>query len=443
MLLAMTATGSWSAAAWLYAVAVLVSLAVSGGYRARISLQALPEIPMLLGRLAVPGLLIMLFMSFAVPEPDHTMLRQIAATAAALSLARVLAYATIRSLRRSGSMREATVIVGAGTVGVELAMLMERHRELGLEPIGFLDDVAGEDLLPWPHLGPIARLEGILRRLDIDRVVVAFGRLREADWVSIMRTAVVNDVEIHVVPRFFDVGMAPTGQADDQIWGIPLCRVRRSVLHSWAWRAKRVMDVACSGLLLILSGPVQALIALAVRISSPGPILYRQRRVGQHGHEFELLKFRSMRVNHDGVNTWAATTDHQTAVGRWLRRSSLDELPQLWNVLRGDMSLVGPRPERPQFAARFSVDIPGYSDRHRLPVGLSGWAQVHGLRGDDTSLTERARFDNFYIEGWSPWLDIVILVRTAGAMLKMAARSSSCLANPETVPQSSHEAGGR
>jgi exopolysaccharide biosynthesis polyprenyl glycosylphosphotransferase len=252
--------------------------------------------------------------------------------------------------------------------------------------------------------------------------VVAFGRVREADWVSVMRTAVVNGVEIHVVPRFFDIGMASTGTGTDQIWGIPLCRVRRSVLHSAAWRTKRILDLACAGLLLLLSAPLLALIALAIRCSSPGPILYRQRRIGQHGREFDLIKFRSMRTDHDGDTSWEATEAHQTMVGRWLRRTSLDELPQLWNVVRGDMSLVGPRPERPQFVARFTTDIPGYGDRHRLPVGLTGWAQIHGLRGNETSLTERVRFDNLYIEGWSPWLDIVILLRTVGAVVRMAFR---------------------
>jgi exopolysaccharide biosynthesis polyprenyl glycosylphosphotransferase len=305
-------------------------------------------------------------------------------------------------------------------VAVELGQLMKQHPEYGLEPIGFVDGPSENGRLPLPHLGSIRQVERVLRRFDVHRVVVAIGRVREADWVSVMRTAVVNDVEIHVVPRFFDIGMASTGTGTDQIWGIPLCRVRRSVLHSAAWRTKRVLDLACASLLLLLSAPVLALIALAVRCSSPGPIFYRQRRIGQHGREFGLIKFRSMQIHHDGATSWEATEEHQTAVGRLLRRTSLDELPQLWNVVRGDMSLVGPRPERPQFVARFTTDIPGYGDRHRLPVGLTGWAQIHGLRGDETSLTERVRFDNLYIEGWSPWLDIVTLLRTVGAVVRMA-----------------------
>ncbi len=162
------------------------------------------------------------------------------------------------------------------------------------------------------------------------------------------------------------------------------------------------------------------LVALAVKFSSPGSILFRQRRVGQDGHEFELLKFRTLRHNDESDTQWSVIGDTRlTAIGRFLRRTSLDELPQLWNVLRGDMSLIGPRPERPFFVARFSADIDGYKHRHRLPVGLTGWAQVHGLRGD-TSIEARTRFDNHYIEHWSIWRDLVILGRTAAEVVRGA-----------------------
>lgn len=420
ILLAMTVSGSWSPAGWVYAAAVLLSLGVSGGYQPRICLQALPELPRLVSRLAVPTLVLM---PFALVGVQRAVFLQIPAMLATLCMARILAYASLRSARGKGRLKETVLIVGAGTVAVELARLMKEHPEYGLQPIGFVDGPSDNGSLPLPHLGSIRQLEGVLRTLDVHRVVVAFGRVREADWVSIMRTAVLNGVEIHIVPRFFDVGMASTGSGTDQIWGIPLCRVRSSVLHSAAWRSKRVIDLVCASLLLVLSAPLLAVIALAVRIGSPGPILFRQRRIGQHGREFDLMKFRSMRVDHDGATSWEAVEEHQTAVGRWLRRTSLDELPQLWNVVHGDMSLVGPRPERPYFAARFAADIPGYGDRHRLPVGLTGWAQIHGLRGNETSLTERIRFDNRYIEGWSPWLDVVTLLRTVGAVTRMALSS--------------------
>jgi exopolysaccharide biosynthesis polyprenyl glycosylphosphotransferase len=415
--LAMVVADAASLTGLVYACGVVASLSVCGGYRPRISLQLLPEVPTLATRLAIPVLLCLPLAAAGLEQP---LLRQVLATGAALCLLRAMVYGVIRRARRRRTLQETTLIVGAGPVGLELARLMRERPEYGLEPIGFVDAPPTDGNLPLPYLGPVHHLESVLRKFDVQRVVVAFGRVREADWVSILRTAVVNDVEIHVVPRFFDIGMTSAGAGTDQIWGIPLWRVRRSVLHTAAWRAKRAFDVILAGLALGLCAPLLGLLAVAVRLSSPGPVLFRQCRIGQDGRRFNLLKFRSMRTSHDDATSWAATAEHQTTVGHWLRRTSLDELPQLWNVIRGDMSLVGPRPERPVFAERFSSDIAGYRDRHRLPVGLTGWAQVHGLRGDDTSLAERARFDNVYIEGWTLWLDVVVLLRTIGAVLRMA-----------------------
>jgi exopolysaccharide biosynthesis polyprenyl glycosylphosphotransferase len=417
ILLSMAIAGSWTLPAWLYAGGVLVSLAVSGSYRPRISLQFLNELPALLQRLAVPAVLLV---PLALAGVDRAVYVQVLVTVGSVGLVRMVSYAAIRRARRRGLLTETTVIVGAGGLAVVLARLMAEHPEHGLRPIGFMDNLPEPSVLPLPHLGPVEELEAALRDFDVHSVVVAYGRVRDADWVSILRTAILNGVEVHFVPRFFEVGVAPSGMITDHLRGIPLCRVRQSALHRTAWRAKRVFDVACAAIGLVVSAPLIGLIAIAVRVSSPGPILFRQRRIGQDGREFELLKFRSMHIRHDGGTSWTATSADQTRVGRWLRRTSLDELPQLWNVIRGDMSMVGPRPERPHFVSRFRMDIPGYWDRHRLPVGLTGWAQVHGLRGDDTSLHERARFDNFYIESWSLWLDMVVLLRTVGAVLKNA-----------------------
>jgi exopolysaccharide biosynthesis polyprenyl glycosylphosphotransferase len=417
IILSMAVVGSWTLPAWVYAAGALISLAISGAYRPRISLQLLNELPALFQRLAVPAVLLV---PLALTGLDRAVCIQILVTIGSLWLARVPAYAAIRLLRKRGWLTETTVIVGAGGLGVTLARLMAEHPEHGLKPIGFMDNLPEGSLLPLPYLGPVEDLETALREFDVHHVVVAYGRVREADWVSILRTAILNGVEVHIVPRFFDVGIAPAGLVSDQVWGIPLCRVRQSALRRGAWRVKRLFDVACAGLGLLVSAPVIGLIAAAVRVTSPGPVLFRQRRTGQDGREFELLKFRSMHVHHNGATSWAATSTDQTTVGRWLRRTSLDELPQLWNVLRGDMSLVGPRPERPHFVDLFRVDIPGYWDRHRVPAGLTGWSQIHGLRGDETSMHERARFDNLYIESWSLWLDIVVLIRTVGAVLRSA-----------------------
>jgi lipopolysaccharide/colanic/teichoic acid biosynthesis glycosyltransferase len=194
-------------------------------------------------------------------------------------------------------------------------------------------------------------------------------------------------------------------------------RVRTPNLNGPGLALKRSFDVAVAATVLVVIAPVMGLIALAVRWEGPG-VIFRQPRVGRNGQVFDVLKFRTVSTDHDGDTTWSAdSTADRTRVGTFLRRTSLDELPQLWNVLRGDMSLVGPRPERPFFAHRFGTDIPGYHDRHRLPVGLTGWAQVNGLRGD-TSIPQRARFDNYYVERWSLWFDVVILLRTLPAVLR-------------------------
>jgi len=399
---------------YAYAAGVLLLLAISGAYRLRISLQALDEI----GRIA--RAVFVAFLPFlglgTLGLAGRLLQQQLALTGLALVVARAVAYAALRHLRRQGRFCETTVIVGVGTVGEELAAVLRAHREYGLVPVGFVDSITpnGAHGPSPPLLGPIEELDDILRRLELHRIIVAFGPVREANWISVLRTAIANDVEVHIVPRFFDIGLSRR-YGDDEIWGIPLYRVRRTALRSAAWRLKRTIDVIVSLVALLLLAPLATLIALGVRYSSPGAVIFRQPRLGQHGHEFEMLKFRTVRQEHASHTSNALAG--VTPLGCWLRRLSLDELPQLWNVLRGDMSLIGPRPERPYFVQRYSIEVPGYEDRHRLPAGLTGLAQVHGLRGE-TSIHHRARFDNAYIEGWSLWLDITILLRTLGAVLR-------------------------
>jgi exopolysaccharide biosynthesis polyprenyl glycosylphosphotransferase len=201
--------------------------------------------------------------------------------------------------------------------------------------------------------------------------------------------------------------------------GISLMEIQPAALtQPTQARIKRALDVAGAFVLLALTAPLFVGAAAAVRMSSPGPVFFRQRRIGQDGKPFDLLKFRSMRVNGDSDTCWSVAGDQRvTPIGRILRKTSIDELPQLYNVLRGDMSLIGPRPERPHFVEQFGAEIPHYHDRHRAPVGITGWAQVNKLRGD-TSIAERVRLDNAYVERWSPWLDFVIALRTIGEILR-------------------------
>ena len=388
-----------------YASVALTALAVSQAYRVRITLRALDETPWLVARFAIA--LVLLTPIGLLAGGTDVLVRVALLGVGFVVMGRVMWFAVLRRLRRGGVLLEPTVILGGGQIGAEIARALCEDRTYGAAPIGFVDSVSGN--LPLPVLGEIDELDRIIDRYDVRRMIVAFGPACDVSLVKTLRSALQHDIEVHIVPRFFDCGIAPQGPDTDDVRGIVLYRVRRAALRASTWMFKRVLDLAVAGAVLGLSAPILGLVALAVKATSPGPILFRQRRVGQDGNESELLKFRTLRRNNQGDTQWSVIGDARlTPIGRLLRRTSLDELPQLWNVMRGDMSLIGARPERPFFVDRFSADIEGYKDRHRLPVGLTGWAQVNGLRGD-TSIEARARFDNHYIENWSIWRDFVIL----------------------------------
>jgi exopolysaccharide biosynthesis polyprenyl glycosylphosphotransferase len=404
-----------------YAAGSFLALACSGEYGHRFTVPSLAGLPHLLSRLAVP--LFLLAIVSPVVDIDQGALFQAPLSAAALAAGRAFVAGWIRRERRHGRLLCDTVVVGAGPVGVGLASFLEQHPEHGLRPVGVVDDLpschpAVDDSLPL--LGVVSDLRHILAEHGVRHVIVAFGRSADERLVKILRSAVLDDVEVLVVPRFFEVGFAQAGASVDAAMGIPLRHLRRRATANRAFRAKRLLDVTVASLALLVLAPLLGLIAVAVRLTSPGPVLFRQRRIGQHGRAFDMLKFRTMRVNGDSDRTWSVSDDdRRTLVGRLLRPLSLDELPQLWNVLVGEMALVGPRPERPHFVDQFNPTIRGYEDRHRLPVGLTGLAQVHGLRGD-TSVEQRARLDNYYIEHWSPWQDLAILASTAGEVWRNA-----------------------
>jgi exopolysaccharide biosynthesis polyprenyl glycosylphosphotransferase len=399
-----------------YALIAFLILGGKGTRSGRINPRISDDMGFLLGRLAIP---LLVLAPLAATNPSNARAMFIGPLAAALVLpGRALTYAVIRTARARGLVAEPVLIVGAGAVGVEVAKTLDEHPEYGLLPVGFLDTFTDVDS-PFPVLGRPEQLEHVVREFEVSRLIVAFGATREPEMVKIIRACDELPVEVHLVPRFFELGVAPEGSHTDDIWGIPLVRLRRSALRSAAWRTKRAFDLVMGALLFAAFSPVFAVAAIAVRLSGPGPIFFRQQRIGQRGQVFDVLKFRSMRENDDSDVTWAVdgVDARVTPVGRVLRRTGIDELPQLLNVLRGEMSLVGPRPERPFFVARFGEEVPRYSDRHRVPVGITGWAQVHGLRGD-TSIPERVRLDNHYVEHWSLWTDIVIVVRTVKTLFR-------------------------
>jgi exopolysaccharide biosynthesis polyprenyl glycosylphosphotransferase len=389
-------------------------LMCTGSHRTRINPLVGDDVPSLLGRLAVPVLVLAPFIGSYVALAHFVRMSPV--VIAFVFFGRTVSYKLVREARAIGLVQERTLIVGAGTLGSKAATTLKDHPEFGLVPIGFLDsfDDAG---VPLPILGAVDELESVVRQYEVSRVIVAFGGTREEDLVPIIRACDRLPVEVHVMPRFFELGVAKEGAFTDDLWGIPLVRLRRSALRTVAWRTKRVFDLIFGSVLVIVCAPIFAVAALAVRLSSPGPIFFKQQRIGQRGEVFELLKFRTLYVNEDADTTWNVGRDERrTKVGRVMRTLSIDELPQLMNVLRGEMSLVGPRPERPFFVDQFRVAVPGYDDRHRVPAGMTGWAQVHGLRGD-TSIKDRAVFDNQYVENWSLWRDLVILVRTVGTLV--------------------------
>jgi exopolysaccharide biosynthesis polyprenyl glycosylphosphotransferase len=398
-----------------FAVSVLVLSAFRGNYRTRITMSMAGDTSSIVTCVTIP--LVALAVLSRLGREEGNFLEVGVAAAVAIFVTRMCVYASIRRVRRRGAFGERTLIVGAGQVAARFAATLDQHPEYGLRPIGFLDDCDGEDL-SHPLLGRVELLDVVLREYQVDRVVLAFGVSRETALVDVLRACDNAVVDIHVLPRFFELGFATEGNDVDVVWGYPLLRLRRSAMRPSLRIAKRLLDVSIAGLLLVLCSPLYGVLSLAVKLTSPGPVYFRQVRVGKHGKVIEVLKFRSMRVNNDSDTQWSVDVDARvTRIGRFIRKTSLDELPQLLNVVRGDMSLVGPRPERPYFVEQFQQEVSNYQDRHRVPVGLTGLAQVNGLRGD-TSIDERAWFDNLYIENWSMARDLVILARTAGAVVK-------------------------
>jgi exopolysaccharide biosynthesis polyprenyl glycosylphosphotransferase len=398
--------------ALVYATAVLAVLAVSRLHRLRVCLRASDQAGRLIAAAAVP---LPAMLAWSAVAPRTLAVLALAAAAFVLS-ARLCVCAALRTAHRRGWLTERAVVVGAGTFGGYLAGVMLEHPELGLRPAGFIDDGPPRRDLPAPTLGTTRDLAGVIAGGGIGRVIVCFSSdCRDEDLVGVLRACRPMLTDICVAPRFYELGMAVPRDCLDEIWGIPLLPLRQPPRAGLA--LKRAADIAVGLIGGMLAAPLALALAAAIRVSSGAPVLFRQERVTGEGTVTTILKLRTLPVplgpgDRDPATQWRADEEPCGPFGRWLRATHLDELPQLVNVLRGEMSLVGPRPERPYFAQRFRRDIPRYADRTRMPGGLTGWAQVNGLNGD-TSVSDRARFDNYYAEYWSPWLDAVILARTA------------------------------
>ena len=409
----------------IFVVLVVAFISSLGLYRSRLSMSVLDDVPRLVtgvfGATAAAVLLLAPFRSSDGNLVELEMLWIAALAVPAVILARSLAYLCIRKLRSLG-IAHRTLIVGAGRVGTTLATVLYEHPEYGLAPVGFIDSnplLQSSDYMV-PVLGDHASLPTILSQYRVRTVVIAFASPREETMIDVIRNCDRMSCEIFVVPRLFEVHHVSNDM--DYIYGMPLTRLRRGAHRSFRWQLKRLFDVLASSITLVLLSPLMLTIAGAVRLEGGPGVLFRQVRFGIDGREFNLLKFRSLRPVDDSesATNWNISHDDRLGpVGRFIRKSSLDELPQLFNILRGEMSVVGPRPERPYFVEQFRRVHPRYFARHRVPCGLTGWSQIHGLRGD-TSIADRARLDNYYVENWSLWLDLKIILRTLSSVVTRA-----------------------
>jgi exopolysaccharide biosynthesis polyprenyl glycosylphosphotransferase len=416
--------------AWLlvFPVALLISLNVRSFHTLRIRVQVLDDVRGIVTTSALVAMAVLAARLLVNDRSDDVaaqMLRLWAFSAIYLSSGRVaLDWAQVRA-RRTGEAGRPTLIIGAGRVGRLAARRLLAHPEFGLTPAGFLDKEPLDDpRSEIPVLGASWDLEGVLERHRIEHVLVTFSTAPNEVLLRMVERCEELGVEVSLVPRLFE---RVTNRLEvEHIGGLPLLLTRRPDPKGLQFALKYTLDrLVALGMLVVLS-PVLLGLACAVRRSVGRPVLFRQRRVGLDGREFEMLKFRTMSgevpqgptplVPADTAPGGVEGHDRRTRLGMFLRRTSLDELPQILNVLRGEMSLVGPRPERPEFVQMFERNIYRYGDRHRVKSGVTGWAQVHGLRGK-TSLSDRVEWDNYYIENWSLWLDVKILLMTVRAAL--------------------------
>lgn len=333
------------------------------------------------------------------------------------ALFRAIVRTVLQALRRHGYNRRTAAIVGAGRNAQRLLHALRNNAWTGMHVLYFVDD--GPDTSPAartahgvPIRAPLDRLRVILEAEPVDAVFVALSGEQPHRLRDVLQALETTPADVRLVPE-----LHPTFALRSQISeldGVPIISLRHSPLHGSRALVKQAFDLVVGTVCVLIAAIPMIAIAVAIKLTSPGPVFYRQRRMGLDGAEFTMLKFRTMRVDAEKETgpAWSRRhDDRRTPIGRFLRRTSLDELPNLFNVLAGQMSLVGPRPERPEFIAKFKHEIPRYMLRHKIKAGMTGYAQIKGLRGD-TSLKKRIQCDLYYIRNWSLWLDIRILLQT-------------------------------
>jgi exopolysaccharide biosynthesis polyprenyl glycosylphosphotransferase len=416
-----------------YPPAALIVLRARGSAGERLKTTFVDTVASVVGGISLATMLAIAAAAiFDVHDPLSLSVRLWLYASVYLSVARYMLVVVRRRVVAMEAFATPTLIIGAGVIGRHLAHRLLTDPSYGLRPVGLLDadPLPRADHFeqpPVPVLGGMSHLAEAVEATRARHVILAFSSEPDHILAPKIRECQALGVEVSLVPRMYESINERTTL--DHLGGLPLLTLHTVDPHGWQFAIKHAFDRTAAGLGLLLASPLLLALIIAIKLSSPGPILFRQRRVGRDGHEFDLLKFRSMR---QAPLEAAQTTfvlgaghapggvegmDRRTGVGRLMRDLSLDELPQLINVLRGDMSLVGPRPERPEYVARFTREVVGYENRHRVRSGITGWAQVHGLRGQ-TSIADRVEWDNHYILNWSLRLDFRILAMTVAEVLR-------------------------
>ncbi|HZZ49122.1 MAG TPA: sugar transferase [Pseudonocardia sp.] len=400
----------------LISTAALGVLLVNKGrvYRTRVHISVLDELPYLLSRLLTAIAVVAVITALRHEQAAVTSFLATSVWVLALFvIGRFLTMNIVLAARRRRFGVHHTLVVGGGPLAAELAETLASQPRYGLSVCGYLEDAPDAHRVPgvlW--LGGVEAFATVVPESGVDTVLVT-GLLGEDEHlIDLVRRRPADAYDLLVVPRLHQFNSLDG--FIDHIGAIPVMHINNPARRGLARTVKRGLDIVVSTVSLVVLAPLLLVCAAAVRIEGGPGILFRQERVGGDGRIFECLKFRSMKPVdvRESATQWTIAGDPRVGrVGRVLRSTALDELPQLWNILRGDMTLVGPRPERPHFVSQFSAEIPNYSYRHRVPSGLTGLAQVSGLRGD-TPINDRARFDNYYIENWSLWMDIKIILRT-------------------------------
>jgi exopolysaccharide biosynthesis polyprenyl glycosylphosphotransferase len=385
----------------------------------RVELSALDDASVTFRRACVAYAFATLLAMSPESEAQANLLGLAIAVVPLIVIGRSASYAWERSRRRRDH-RSRTLVVGSGEVAKCIVLTLKSCPDYGLEVVGVVEDEPDPDQKPRTSrfFGALKDLPETIRRHNVSAVVFASGSRPDSEMIEVVSAILRSGTSVWAVPRFHEL----SGPPSDDLWGVPIVKLNPPGPARASWPLKRAFDTLLAGIGMLVAAPLMALVAALLVVESGRPILFRQRRVGVNGRHFDMLKFRTMSACDEDVteSEWVADVTRTTRVGRLLRVSGLDELPQLINVLRGEMSLVGPRPERPVFVEHFARLYPHYAARHRVAGGITGWSQIHGLRGD-TSIEHRAAADNHYIETWSLGKDLKIVLRTLPSLVHIRA----------------------